>query len=1483
MDFSNIDKIFKIQDTNQLRYQPVKVVHKNVTPDLKKIVTQSIFVFVGYIEDKKVVTVLDKMEKNPKLLPNKQESTILKKHFGVKFRELLHLTKPRRELKVGGGNVDILTQEDESDRDLDLDLDLDKELASSVSSEPKKKVKEKQVVRLPLRFIYEYINIDDEIDIIRHKIELAMSIPIAYQHNWYHVRNFNYQCRIITDYVTGLGDSFPINIKDFMKSGKEEILGVNIDAEFIRQYKQKSQLYILNTTNYIIGDTGAYPDFKGTIDVLSIFDVLNTIGFGKIQSLQKNDNTKYERFYYGFVMKYWPMIKINELGSIVSQGQIVNINSNRKIYTRLFRDQQYYINLIHNIPPKDIDAVLETHSGITSFDFSINKKFSNLFKQNILKLEDIYHSFQVNVSIPYVSYYRHGIQKPLQKIHTENESEFFLEQQILKWKDNTTAGLIFKIRMVLDRSCPLFDTSYMTVGINGRGKISVKTTWKEGYSQKIFDNVNLTTFYTVVNNLIKKINKKSPRSSFIKNIKIPEIDPNYKNVTFQFINFFTRLKIKKSGASLNYKIMQVLIKVFKYYVRIYSSKRQRRRKTMNEAKIGYIRKSKYRKFPKSKLLNQFWLDQGKIMTKPIYTYISEAIRNEPKIAIRGIKDFNEFKMVYNFIIRLVYIALDIKTFLNKPGMSKLKEEYRKMTLLEKDIVYPKKYIETYYASKKRELSEGVKKNTVDPKTGEILTQFKKIQLLKSYNPKLFGYKKTDKYESYSRLCQNEKQPYPMTDKELEKFKKTGQPYVAVKYPVSGDDTKVQPVNYVCTHSLYKYPGFISPDKHPNNHCLPCCFINDSVSNPRSKNAKTYDMCIGKQAKSADESEEISQKYIKQYTKFIVDGRLSNPPNQLNRFLNETKVGKNDIIEFKGERRRRRSIYQSDTQQHVSTYLLLGIPQHNRSYVTAIETALDIQRGQLIPTLIKQLQKKSSKIFSTLSNGNIQRKFGTVEGFIQYLQNPGVNLEPAMVTDLIVRLNPVHPGKLCIHLLREVYKQHKEEITLVCNNDIATKFSPGTFHVVVFNTGRYYYPIVLVGSIPDSDKIVKIFTLKAHHKIVLILRDLLAKMCDKPAHKISGKLDESKANLNITAKQLYDLLINKIGVQKSQIKRQLVNSKNYVIGLIIQGKKSLFTIPVLLSDPMPEIPLTHTYSYGEWNDVYPFLQKLGGSESVISKLIVDSKKQKIVGVVIRYKMDMNIKPIPIKSVKMDSVLSKLKFKVQVFNPKIVNGMIQKNIVLKDDRITQVPEIRYHHELYNLVKFEMNNELFQERNQKVRQKLLELYKKYPGKDMLFHLNEIEPIHLESSDFMKLKELLRVVSYFSKTKNNLEVFKKYFVRYTFHFDLITIRQIEDILESEQIAIKKKKSMITNIVQKILKKVIKITKTKKNTNVKITTPCSDIKNDQKHCYGYCVWSNDGGCHVIVPSQHEYNNILSRMINELVNNISARDELLKVKLSWQT
>ena len=255
----------------------------------------------------------------------------------------------------------------------------EKELESTTSTSAAEPTKEHKKTIYGLKYVYDYINRDDEIDVVKRKIEINAKIPMEAQHNWYtfmknnrkYVKLFDYQCRtVINESVSQL---FPVSIDSmFAKSKKgKRILGLPTDSDFIRKYKQKSQLHILNLTNNILSDKYyAYFDQKYTINVLSLYDILNQIGIGKIQSLRSDSYNKYESFYYGIVLKYWPMVKLPDLSSILSRGQFPGISANAKMYDKMFSDRQYYINLANSIDSKEICQVVDLNSGITGFDFT---------------------------------------------------------------------------------------------------------------------------------------------------------------------------------------------------------------------------------------------------------------------------------------------------------------------------------------------------------------------------------------------------------------------------------------------------------------------------------------------------------------------------------------------------------------------------------------------------------------------------------------------------------------------------------------------------------------------------------------------------------------------------------------------------------------------------------------------------------------------------------------------------------------------------------------------------------------------------------------------------------------------------------------------------------------------------------------------------------------------------------------------------------
>jgi hypothetical protein len=370
------------------------------------------------------------------------------------------------------------------------------------------------------------------------------------------------------------------------------------------------------------------------------------------------------------------------------------------------------------------------------------------------------------------------------------------------------------------------------------------------------------------------------------------------------------------------------------------------------------------------------------------------------------------------------------------------------------------------------------------------------------------------------------------------------------------------------------------------------------------------------------------------------------------------------------------------------------------------------------------------------------------------------------------------------------------------------------------------------------------------------------------------------------------ILKKIGYF-DKIKYQMVNHKNFVIGIVISDNGSNFTLPVLMSDPIKGIPLTTNYYNGSWNTVYPFLLKISKeifstnkykshpqlNNTIISKLIVDESQKFVVGIVLRYKFEMYIDKIPISKIKIDPIIKKLRYKIQAFSLDAVNQSIKDNIIIPDKRMTETSDIKYQLEIYDLVKFEINNLLFQERNIQIRNKIIKLFEKYPNKTMIEHLTELNE-NIDQVDIYRLAELLRVVNYFGKHEKGTNTFIDYFNKYTFFFDLMTITQIDKILGEKHFKTKESNvTLIEDIIKKLLVNTVKIGKPK---NKKINGPCSDGTKEKNCKTGYCVWDKSGKCKILIETETEYKNILSRVVNEIIKNISARNEFLKVKMSWK-
>ena len=272
-----------------------------------------------------------------------------------------------------------------------------------------------------------------------------------------------------------------------------------------------------------------------------------------------------------------------------------------------------------------------------------------------------------------------------------------------------------------------------------------------------------------------------------------------------------------------------------------------------------------------------------------------------------------------------FVSISNKTIYQKIEVQKLREKEFE-------------YFYTYLISKLFEFQLENDKNRrkiKDPKTtGKssdinlekkmITKKDKSLKKLVELDPELYSFKIHGSNLVYSKICQKPNQPKIYTETEINELPSNMKKNL-VKY---WNFTSKVPVYYYCPSSEFPHLNFIT-GVHPKMYCIPCCKKNPAFTDGKNKNKDNiYLSCMDKHSYE-DEAIGESTRYIMNYGKLVEPGRLSKLPELIDRYIQQNLLSiaptaKKDILT-------------------ISNYYLYGIYQNLRSvdYIGGLYSLLAI--------------------------------------------------------------------------------------------------------------------------------------------------------------------------------------------------------------------------------------------------------------------------------------------------------------------------------------------------------------------------------------------------------------------------------------------------------------------------------------------------------------------------------------------------------------
>ena len=172
-------------------------------------------------------------------------------------------------------------------------------------------------------------------------------------------------------------------------------------------------------------------------------------------------------------------------------------------------------------------------------------------------------------------------------------------------------------------------------------------------------------------------------------------------------------------------------------------------------------------------------------------------------------------------------------------------------------------------------------------------EYKSLKLLKEIDPELYDFKSAyNTNQILSKKCQKQHQPIIVEPDDYELLSKDKKEKL-IKYWNFTTNTDTY---YECPNAKYPHLRFV-PNIHPKGYCLPCCKKTLPVDD--EKNAKTiiHKNCLETHFSESilSTNEKAKGKYVANFGKDILSGRLSLLPTEIALLFNEDKIKSEDCL------------------------------------------------------------------------------------------------------------------------------------------------------------------------------------------------------------------------------------------------------------------------------------------------------------------------------------------------------------------------------------------------------------------------------------------------------------------------------------------------------------------------------------------------------------------------------------------------------------
>lgn len=1166
------------------------------------------------------------------------------------------------------------------------------------------------------KIMYSFINIYPEDNILefKKKILLATDIPIYRQHLWVDIKNRAFPlCYNINFYdinvsvnMTNLIDTLG-NDSSGIKTTTVE--GLPIDNKF---YARKN--FIKVEANDTFKTIHEYY-FKYGIAEYNLVD-LDTFYDNKEQLFNqlKNDRYQLELVYYGFIIKYFPIITLQVFVKYIqNENTLIDYYPNIEfIKDNLYNQIQMESNIMtekNNLTNKDKNNIKKKikHSITSSHILVSDSLYST---ESVIYIRNLFSQFELSKKVNMCKCHLLHSGKHIILHKTYENAHEFPDKIPLN-------SIVFRIK--IDKHTT--ESIYLVVFKNGN--YIIKSKWRED------SYVDFNKIYNIcdkhITPVISQINNYNSLVLY-DNMKLTKLTKN--NSKFTEINISTFYYTNLTDVHFNIMKKQIddyhTAGIWVKYVNELNSQEFYFNKGMYQFDIKRIENqlniNNYYDHLSNGPVNQKWdfLFKKTRVTKLTRRY------SDIKIDITGLKE-HEFNIYYDLILTFFYL-------------------YEKRCASNKDIF------------------NNLYKNN---------NQISKISSkLKEQDSVLYDFKKLYKSNIvYSKICQKPYQPVILNKLEYNKLEKEKKKN-AIKF---WNFTTEKEVYYSCPNKKYPYIKFITK-KHPLDYCIPCCKKMDIPKQPDDSKRIIHEACL-KDYKYEKDIGTLKNKsrYIMTYGKDIDLGRLSKlPDNTLealfydiytpsNANINSTNAGNN--------------IDQECFDRY--GYYLYGVEQNlpnisNIGFLHCIINILETNVDNFIELVLKNIFENKKKMHILL-DGDISKYFSDIDEFANAVENIFLNHKTLVDENLIkIPWNEIFISFVSIYMdITPIIFDDKDGSDVLIRlpkkiNNVDDYITSKKKNILILKKRKRYYPIYYIDTdIFFQTHLIENKIYQSNNDIIIILSEVIKSYLNNNNDTSGYSVVKNHIDLSIIKNMVNDKKL------LYKIEAYFINYSNTCYAVLIQDLRSSlkYYIPIFTSYYSSEeginllfntknienyiVSLTHLNKFIADFNHWVALESMKNNmikPNVSEKLSLEERvqpiypyititnwlllKDKIIGF-ISENLNWYINPIEVKDAFK---VKKVKLIKLLYNPTFVNDLIlNKKDISKDKRCQNIGRSLYNSHLYQLLLLELLTFINKYRNESLRKLIkTQIIKTDFNKslDVLFEI--LENKITEQNDFKKLK---------------------------------------------------------------------------------------------------------------------------------------------------